>query len=467
MDTFSCLAIDMGASNIRIILGVFSGRLEFREIHRFENKMELIDGHYRWNLKAIHNGIRKGIRKALETAPGEISSIGVDSWGVDFVMLDKNGEFIEYPVTYRDDRINGMPEEWDKYMSKEETFKRTGINFYPFNSLFQFMSIKNSTIHKKAGRVLFIADYINYFLSGNAVNELTLSSTTQMLNAHSFDWDKTIIKNLGIKPSLLTTPVKNGVIIGNLKEEFGGEGIKVTLVPGHDSAGTLLSIPNKTNNYAFLATGTWCVMGTESTTLFDSEQALNGGITNEVAANGNFRPLKNLMGLWLIQKLRESFGGGSSFEEIEQVAANTPASRFFIDTSDEIFYNPKDMKQAFDEHIHSKYRFSFSSEGEYYRCAYDSLAVSFNQCLKEFEKLRGKKFECIHITGGGSQSKLLCQLTANTTGLAVHAGPVEGASIGNLLSQALTFKFIPSIEEGKKIVANSFEVQEYKPEGVD
>jgi len=462
-NSFSCLAVDMGASNIRIVLGKISDKLEIKEIHRFENKMVNIGGHLRWDLENIQNCVTEGIRKAIKVTPDEIESIGVDSWGVDFVLLDDKGEYLEYPVTYRDDRIAGMPEEWAKLMDPKETFTKTGVNFYPFNSLFQFLSLKGSDLIKKTSRILFIADYINYFLTHIAASELSLASTTQMLSVNSSGWDPSILKKLDIQSHQLCIPQKSGYILGNLRKEVGGIDAQVTVVAGHDSASAVFSIPYHSDNFAFLLTGTWCIMGALSDKALTSYEALESGITNEISAGGEYMTLKNLMGLWLVQRLREDFAGNSSYQEIEEITSNTPPSEYLIDTSDELFYNPKSMKQAFDQYIKVKYKKEFLSEREYYRCAFDSISFSFYECLKKLESLRNRKFECIHLTGGGAQSKLLCQLTADVTGLTVYAGPVEGASVGNILMQALAFNHLSSSEECRQVVRNSFEIQQFHP----
>jgi rhamnulokinase len=254
-----------------------------------------------------------------------------------------------------------------------------------------------------------------------------------------------------------------GTIIGKLKEEFGDPKINVALTPGHDSASALVALPAENNNFAFLSTGTWCVMGTESNVPFTSDLALNNGITNEMTADGIFRPLKNIMGLWLIQRLRKSINSKLSYSEIEQMCQEVNMSEYKIDTDNPLFYNPDNMVEAFDKALNSKYKIKLKSPAEYFSCAYYSLAHSFYNNLKILEKLRGKQFDTIHMTGGGCQSKILCQLTANSTKLPVLAGPVEGASMGNILYQAIACKQIKSLDEARLIIKNSVEIKSYFP----
>jgi rhamnulokinase len=458
------IAIDMGAGSIRVILGKLSDKLSIQEIHRLENEPVNINGHLRWDLNTIERGISFGIQKALEISDIEVQSISTDSWGVDFVLLGNNGQPLEFPVAYRDQRTEGMLELWTEKMSLKETFNRTGINYYPFNSLFQFLSIKDSDILHSARKVLFTASYINYFLGGEPVNELSLSSTSQMLNTQTKEWDEKILNLLNLPFDKLGKPINAGKIIGNLKKNIGNPNVKIVLSPGHDSASALVALPAGNNNFAFLSTGTWCVMGTESDVPFTSELALDNGITNEMTTEGKFRPLKNIMGLWLIQRLRKSINPELSYTEIEEMCQEINASEYTIDADNPMFYNPVDMVEAFDKAIYFKYQIKFKSPAEYFSCAYHSLAYSFSNNLKTLEKLRGKEFDTIHMTGGGCQSKILCQLTANATRLPVHAGPVEGASLGNILYQAIAGKQIKTIDEARLIVRNSVDLKTYFPQ---
>ncbi|MCF8359346.1 MAG: rhamnulokinase [Prolixibacteraceae bacterium] len=432
----SCLAIDMGAGSIRIVQGVFDNKLTLREIYRFDNSMEYTDGAERWNLKAITGGIMYGIGKAFRESEIPIESIGVDSWGVDFVLLGENGHPLEDPVSYRDGRTKGMREKWNGLMGEQETFRRTGINYNIFNSLYQLLSLKDSTILKKTKRILFMADYINYILCGVAKNELALASTSQLVNCTTKTWDNEIAGLLGIDTSVFSLPIYPGQELGFLKgiPKLNKQS-KVTAVAGHDTACAVAAVPFETNNSAFLSTGTWCILGWLSEKPLLSEEAYNLGITNEIAADGNFRPVKNMMGLWLIQQLRIAFGSAHSYDEIDRMAGAEEPSKHLVDTANPLFYNPDNMKAAFDHFFQQNNMPLPKSEASYYRCAYDSLAASFRKTLLDFEALRGKPFDTVHVIGGGSRSELFCRLTANAMQKKVIAGPVEGAVAGNLLIQ--------------------------------
>ena len=466
MQPFSCLAIDMGAGSIRIVQGIFSETLIMKEVYRFENQIERIDGADRWNLKRITEGILYGLTKAIAESDLPVESIGVDSWGVDFVLLGEDGIPLENAVSYRDNRTTGMKEKWDTIMSEKATFRATGINYNIFNSLYQFLSLKGSAVLTKTWRVLFMSDYINYLLTGRAVNELTLSCTSQMMNSSEKDFDPEILDSLGLDRASFSRPVIPGYKLGltNNTEQFNRA--EVIVVGGHDTASAVASIPFTNENFLFISTGTWCIMGMLSEKSLVSEEAYRLGITNEMTVDGKFRPSKNLMGLWLVQQLREAFGGIHSYSDIDQLVEKENPSMYLIDPADEIFYHPQNMEAAFDQYLDIAHQVKLRNAGEYYRCAYDSLVASFKKSLHDFEQLRGKPFECVHLTGGGSQSEILCRLTANAVNLPVIAGPVEGAAIGNLLVQACSLGHFTSFAEGREYIRKSFNTVVYKPEMV-
>ncbi|MDA3880491.1 MAG: FGGY-family carbohydrate kinase [Prolixibacteraceae bacterium] len=457
----SYLAIDMGAGSIRVVQGIFSDRLVINEIGRFDNTIETIDGHDRWNLQRITNGIKSLLVKAFRESKVPIVSIGTDSWGVDFVLLNTAGKPMENPVAYRDKRTSGMDEMWNsQVLDGYETFVKTGINYNIFNSLYQFLSIKNKPVLKACHSILFTADYINYYFSGKRANELTLSGTTQMLNVESRTWDTQITGYLGIENKLNGTPVMPGTNLGEL-QNCCAYSANVVTVAGHDTACAVAAIPYTDENFAFIATGTWCIAGMLSDKPLLSREAYDMGITNELAADGRFRPLKNIMGLWLIQQLRVAFGSIHSYSEIDEMAQQATPSKVLVNPDDPAFFNPKNMKEAFDAHLADKIESGLSSPAEYYRCAYESLATSFKKTLNDLETLRGQPFSTVHITGGGSKSAMLCALTANYTGKNVVAGPVEGAAIGNLMIQAVADGVVSSYDEARKMITRSFNVKEY------
>ncbi|HPR61704.1 MAG TPA: FGGY family carbohydrate kinase, partial [Prolixibacteraceae bacterium] len=396
MEPFSCLAIDMGAGSIRIIQGIFNDRFTLNEVYRFENECTHIDGHYRWNIDQIGQKIIHGIRLAFSQTNLPILSVGVDSWGVDFVLLGQNGEFLEHPVTYRDSRTEGMKAFWNKTKSDYDTFVQTGINYNIFNSLYQFLSIQSSKTLQKTKHILFMADYINYLLSGKIANELTLASTTQLLNIGTKEWDSEITTLLGINKKLSTPIAKAGQKLGALLA-IPETKTELIATAGHDTACAVASIPNMSENLAFISTGTWCIVGYISNEPVLSYEAFTAGITNEICYDGKIRPLTNVMGLWLIQQLRKAFGQKHSYDEIENMAQNESANTDLIDTNDPIFFNPSNMQEAFDTHLTRNEKILPNSEAAYYSCAYKSIAVALSKKIFQIEEIANKSFTNIRL----------------------------------------------------------------------
>lgn len=460
---FSCLAIDMGAGSIRIVKALVGDDISLEECHRFENQLVADNASSLWDLGYIEAELEKGLQKVLDESKIPIRSVGVDSWGVDYVLLNKLGVPLGNPVSYRDGRTKGMKERWNQMMGSLETFRRTGINYNIFNTLYQLLSSEGGEELRNTARILFIADYINYYLSGVAANEQTLASTSQMLSCSEATWDTRILEHLGISPDLLSPLVASGTLLGKLKPKYKcSVAPDLVAVAGHDTACAVAAIPFESSNAAFLATGTWCVLGTLNDVPFLSEAAFQAGITNERSADGGFRPLKNLMGLWLIQQLRKAFGNRHTYAEIDQMAAELPVSEVLIDPSDESFFHPENMQQAFDAFLVTEGHGPFREEAFYYRCAYDSLVASFRMNLLLFEQLRGKAFREIHVIGGGVQSTFFCQLMANAFQRRLIAGPVEGAVYGNIMLQ---LKALGKLDDALRTkLHKSMELNIYEPE---
>lgn len=464
MDQFSCLAIDMGAGSIRIMLGEFSDKLSLTEVHRFNNEMIVKDGHECWNLPHICKELKKGLKKAVKISAHRVRSVAVDSWGVDYVLLNDKLKPVGFPVTYRDKRTNGMKEKWtSKFMTGRETFTRTGINFYPFNTLFQFLSVRGDRQLKNVKSILFTANYVAYYLSGELNNELSLASTSQLVNVETNTWDAKILDKLEVRKEQFPEPQLCGSVLGDVRAKFGMENAKVCLVPSHDTASAIEAIPADTNNYAYISTGTWCIMGMKSNVPITSELAFNEGITNEITSPGNIKVHKNSMGLWLIQRLKEELFPHMSYEQLEKDIAAFNSPGIVFEPNNEKLYNPESMKAAIDEILSEAGQDPLRAPLAYFRCAYESLAVSFKNILDVMIKLRNRKFNGLHMIGGGIQSELLCQLTANAVNMQVHAGPVEGATIGNMLWQSVAMGHYASIEEAHKIVGRSFGIKTYHP----
>lgn len=463
---FSCIAVDMGAGSIRVMLGVVDeGGVSFKEVHRINNEIVERDGHDHWEMEKIVREIRLGISKAIDLSDDPPASIGVDSWGVDYVLLDEHDELVETPVAYRDSRTEGMQEKWNTLMPEMETFRRTGINFYIFNTLFQLLSSRESSGMKHTSRILFIPGYINFLLSGRALNELSISSTSQLLAVEGDQWDQEILQKLNLEKGLLGKVIQPGTRLGPvILPEFKNSGMESIAVCGHDTACVVAAIPVENPNYAFISAGTWCLVGIESDQPLLSEEALRLGLSNERGYNNTYRSLKNIVGLWLLQGLRKHLSEDISYSMMEEMTRQGGSVEQVIDPDDPGFYNPKDMKEAFDRYFVKTGQPQPEDFSAYLICAYDSLCFSFRYHIEKLETLWGRSIEVLHVVGGGSQSDYLNQRIATICGRKVISGPVEGATLGNILIQAISMGKINSIREGRELVRRSYPGKTYHPE---
>lgn len=463
---FGCIAVDMGAGSIRIMHGTIGDeRIGYREIYRFDNRIVYQDGHDRWDMSRIIQGIREGIMTGLSEPGAAVQSIGVDGWGADFVLLEPGGELVEIPVAYRDKRTDGMREKWAGVMSEMDTFQRTGINFYPFNTLFQLLSMKGSDEMEKTSMVLFMPCYINFLLSDSTINELTISSTSQMLSVEGKDWDSEILEKLDLGPEKLGKVIEPGTRLGPVKwKEADGHSIENVAVCSHDTAGVVAALPVEEPDYAYISAGTWCILGLESEQPILTGEALELGFTNERGFGNSYRTLKNIAGLWLVQGLKKQMPDKVTFSELEQMISVGADPVQVIDPDDPLFYNPADMKEAFDLYFQKTDQPLPGELTGYVRCAYDSLCFAFRYYIERLEHLTGRSIRVLHVVGGGSQSVSLNQRIATICRRKVVSGPVEGATLGNILVQAMAMGYVRSLEQGRGMVRRSFPVREYFPE---
>jgi rhamnulokinase len=464
---FCSIAVDMGAGSIRVMLATFcDNAFSLEEVHRFDNEIRVQDGRDTWDMDYISREIVSGISKAIEESVIAPESVGVDTWGVDFVLLDRNGDLVETPVAYRDKRTEGMQEKWKMHMPELETFTRTGINFYIFNTLFQLLSAKGSRALQRTSKILFVPCYINYLLSGKMFNEETIASTSQMLSVEGDMWDGKILEKLDLDVDKLGKVVQPGTLLGSVVlPELGGKHMECVTVCGHDTACVVAAIPVENKNFAFISAGTWCIVGIETARPLISEEALKLGITNERGYGNSYRSLKNIVGLWLLQGLKKQLAAEISFSQMEEMVKGTGETNQVIDPDDPGFYNPENMKVAFDGYFEKTgqplpVRFS-----DYIRCAYDSLCFSFRYHIEQLEKLSQNSIEVLHLVGGGSQSDYLCQRIASICEREVISGPVEGAAMGNIIIQGIAMGRIKDLQEGRKLVKNSCQVKKYIPGG--
>jgi rhamnulokinase len=462
------LAIDLGAESGRTIVGSLAeGKLTLSETHRFANAPVRLNDGLHWDVLRLWLDIKNGISKSKP-----INSLGLDTWGVDFALLDREGGLIANPFHYRDARTDGMLDEAFKYMPREEIFTHTGIQFMQFNTLFQLFSMvrTKSPQLEIAQTFLTIPDLLNFWLSGEITNEFTNATTTQCLNPVKRDWSHPVLQALGI-PTRLFGPVTNpgtpiGTLLPGIAEETGAGQVKVVIPACHDTGSAVVAVPAKNENFAWLSSGTWSIMGVELKEPILSDQALRYNFTNEGGVFDTWRLSKNIMGLWIVQECRREWkrqGSDYSYDEMTGLASESDAFIAVINPDDDIFFPPGNMPQKIQEYCLQTGQRVPQSHAEILRVALESLALKYRWVLERLEELTDKKFAPIHIIGGGTKNRLLNQFTADATNRTVLAGPVEATAIGNVLMQAVGIGDIASIEGAREIVRASFEVEEYTP----
>ena len=473
MNNHSFLAFDIGASNGRAMLGTLvNDKLELTEVHRFVNQMQLINGHYFWNIFSLFNELKTGLRKCIKEFGTQPESIGIDTWGVDFVHLNKEGLILSLPFAYRDSRTNTAMEDLFKVIPQEEVYAQTGIQFMQFNSLFQLFSMvkDQSSLLDITDTILFMPDALNYLFSGVKKSEFSIASTSQMIVPGTCSWNYELIGKAGIPTSILHEIILPGTILGDIQDEVanetGSKPIPVIAVAGHDTGSAIVSVPSTLNNFVYLSSGTWSIMGIESERPIISEQTHQLNFTNEGGVEGTTRFLKNIMGMWLIQETQRIWadqGITYTWPEMVELASTSEPFKFLINPDDSMFLNPRDMTLSVRDFCYQTAQGTPQNHGELIRCIYDSLALKYRYTLEQIREVSNQTIEVIHIIGGGANNHFLNQLTADATGLRVVAGPTEATAIGNILIQAKSLGYVGSLKEIRQIVADSFELVQFIP----
>lgn len=460
------LAVDIGASSGRLILGFSEdGHLQLEEIHRFSNNIVKKGQHYCWDVNKLFAEIKIGIKKCNDLGI-KPESIGIDTWAVDFVLLDENGELLTEAVAYRDDRTDGMMEEVFQKISKERLYLETGIQFQKFNTIYQLYSIKkhNPEILDKAKTFLMIPDYFNYLLTGKAANEYTNASSTQLLNAFTKKWDKELLEILGINASMFQDIKLPNTVLGNLREElveeFGFD-MKVVTPATHDTGSAVISIP-ELNETIYISSGTWSLIGVENRFPICINKALDYNFTNEGGIDYRYRFLKNIMGLWMIQEVKRNYDNHYSFAQFVDLAREAKDFNSIVDVNDNRFLKPENMIEEIQKYCAETNQTIPTAPGEVAKCVYSSLVDSYIKAISEIEEIFEKTFPSINIIGGGCQNEILNQLIADATKKCVYAGPIEATAIGNIVSQLIALGEIKDILEARNIIKNSFEVKKYE-----
>ncbi|MGG0739857.1 rhamnulokinase [Niallia taxi] len=462
----SVLAVDIGASSGRLMLGsIHEGKLVLDELHRFSNSIVKKGQYYCWDLHKLFVEIKQGIKKCqdLQVRP---ESIGIDTWAVDFVLLDENGNLLTEAVSYRDDRTDGVMEEVFQKIIKERIYLETGIQFQKFNTIYQLCALKQSNPESldKADKFLMVPDYFHYLLTGKAVNEYTNATSTQLVNAFTKKWDKQLLDAVSIKPEMFQDIKMPGTILGDVKEELAEEfgfNLKVVLPATHDTASAVISVPEH-DETIYISSGTWSLIGVENKFPICVTKALDYNFTNEGGIDYRFRFLKNIMGLWMIQEVRRNYDNEYSFAEFVELAKAAKNFQSIVNVNDDRFLNPDNMIIAIQNYCAETNQEIPVTPGEVAKCVYDSLVECYVAAIDEIEEIFEKKFTKINIIGGGCQNELLNQLIADATKKQVFAGPVEATAVGNIVSQLIALGEIKDVHEARKLIKHSFDVKGYE-----
>ncbi|MBO4505526.1 MAG: rhamnulokinase [Lachnospiraceae bacterium] len=459
------LAVDIGASSGRHILGSLeNGKMNIEEIYRFPNGMIEKNGHKYWDADALFGHIKAGMKKCAELGKIPVS-IGIDTWGVDYALLDESGERVSPVYGYRDSRTEGIDSEVYKVIPEEELYARTGIQKQPFNTIYQLSAAKRDDPEAlgKACTMLLMPDYFNFLLTGKRVTEYTNASTTQLLNPDTYDWDFEMIEKLGLPRRIFTKIAEPGTVLGGLRDNVKNEvGFDCTVVlpATHDTGSAVAAVPSTNDDTLYISSGTWSLMGCELKKADTSAESRKRNLTNEGGYDHRFRYLKNIMGLWMIQSAKQELAPDMSYGELCEAASKEEIGSI-IPANDGRFLSPASMSEEVRKACRESGQPVPGTPSEVAAVIYNSLAVCYSETLREIEEMTGKHYPCIHVIGGGSNADYLNRITAKTCMRAVYAGPSEATAIGNLLVQMIADGEIPDLETGRGLVFDSFDIKGY------
>ena len=467
-------AFDLGATSGRSILAMLQdGKIELKELTRFPNSLIRIGEKYYWDIYLLFEELKKGLRTAASQGI-QLDAIGIDTWGVDFVYLAEDGSFTGLPRAYRDPYTDGMPDDYfARVFSKREVYDCTGIQIMNFNSLFQLYAAKkeNASALNNAKNILFMPDALSYLLTGKKVCEYTIASTSQLLNPFTKQFETRLLEKTGIPASLLFPVVMPGETVGNVsgsvREECGLGNIPVIAVAGHDTASAVAAVPAENENFAYLSSGTWSLMGIEVKDAIINEQSFALNFTNEGGVEGTTRFLKNITGMWLLEQCRKEWdakGMAYTYPEIIALSNSVEGFQSLIDPDYAGFANPGSMTKAIVDYCNKTMQQAPETHAGFIRCIFDSLALKYKFVLESIRQVSPFPIEKLHVIGGGSQNRLLNQFTANSTGIPVVAGPSEATAMGNVMMQARGLDIIKSLTEMRTIIRHSVSLETFYPE---
>jgi rhamnulokinase len=471
------LAVDLGAESGRVVAGVHRhGTLELTEVHRFPNGPVNTPDGMRWDLTGLFEQIVLGLKTAAGRWGQSVVSIGVDTWGVDYGLLDKHGNLLGEPHHYRDDRTQGMQEAAFKAVPRREIYETTGIQFLPLNTLYQLMaeSRHRPSSYQRADRLLFIPDAINYWLTGRMANELTIASTSQFLDARTRRWALPMLEKLGLRGDLLGDLIEPGQTLGPLSDDIASrtqlDKVDAVAVGAHDTASAIAAVPASGAGWAYLSSGTWSLMGIETKDPVINDLTYEHGFTNEAGVLGTVRLLKNIGGLWLLQECRRAWekdGTSYTYADLVELADHAPPFSRILNPDDPAFAAPGGMPRRINEHLQTYHQQPCQNPAQMTRTIIESLALRYRQVLDTLERLMGQPINTLHIVGGGAQNRLLNQLTANATGRGVVTGPIEATAAGNILVQMVAAGDLADLADGRSMIARSFGMDRYQPKDAD
>jgi len=473
MSSHQFLAFDLGAESGRAILGTLeSGKLVIKEISRFPNSTIWLFGHLYWNIFNLFEEIKKALKIFAAEITAGPESLAVDTWGVDFGLLARDGNILSLPHAYRDPRHLKAMEKFFEIFPKEKLYELTGIQFMPFNSIFQLyaLALEKSALLDVATDLLFMPDLFTYLLSGQKTTEFTIASTSQLLNLSQKSWNEELLAVLGVSKNIMHKPLTPGTLVGTLlpqlSKETGLKEIPVVATAGHDTASAVAAVPASGGGWAYISSGTWSLMGIELGQPLITPDTLELNFTNEGGMEGTIRFLKNITGLWLVQQCKKKWSLSRilTYDELTELAASSPPFMALIDPDSVDFLNPEDMPKTIQKFCKRTKQTVPDSPPEIVRCILESLALKYRSVLEELRQVSPHPIHKIHIIGGGSRNQLLCQFTANATSLPVITGPIEATAMGNIMGQALALGYVHSLDEARRIIHQSTELHTYEPQ---
>ncbi len=477
MKDLKMLAIDLGASSGRGIVGRYDGsKIRLEENHRFSNDPMMVSGQFTWDILRIWFEIKNSLRTCANSDDRDIASVGIDTWGVDYGFLDKNGHLLANPVHYRDTRTVGMIDDSTKFVSKDELYNRTGIQLLELNTVYQLLANMRDSkeIMDNAESMLHIPDLLNYFLTGIKKTEYTIASTGGLVSPYTRKWDMELIEKYGLPKNIFTEIVEPGSILGNLTnevcEDINGINPKVVNVAAHDTGSAVLSVPQPKEKFMFISSGTWSIMGTETKEPIVNEKTKEYNFTNEGGYDGTYRFSKNITGLWLEQESRRQWareGTKVSYDDLSNMASKAEPLKFLINPDEAAFGTPGNLPKRIAEYCQKTGQGTPETMGEIVRCIFDSLALRYRWVKDKTIELCKYDIPCVNIVGGGTKEKMLSQFASNACKVPVYTGPVEATALGNIAAQALALGEIKNVEEAREVIKNSTEMEIFEPKDTE